>query len=269
MGGAYKNLIQDLSVQYHALTSITWNKEQMKFIVGTSIIFMSEKNLLLMRNQEDESLFFMWITNQMGRYLELMAKEELRREEELQKLITLDAVADSEKIKCIRMCTSEIPVREAYNTAVVEAIFENDLFDGNFIPILRRYKSNRYGKQFSMRLRTYMVTYVSCVIQMRFPLPPELLAYIMSNSSVTTANKKRLLAAQTMYHPFEEIRECLKLCKATAFLDAFGGQNPKVDATEENRVLMEVLIKRGWLSSFKATEEKYIIYPKKTKFEQE
>ena len=33
----------------------------------------------------------------------------------------------------------------------------------------------------------------------------------------------------------------------TAFLDAFGGQNPKVDATEE----------------------KYIIYPKKTKFEQE
>ena len=37
----------------------------------------------------------------------------------------------------------------------------------------------------------------------------------------------------------------------------------KVEATEENRLLIEALIRREWLSSFKAVDEQYIIYPKK------
>lgn len=263
MGAAYKNLIRDVNIRYTALTSITWNEKQMAAIILTDIIFMTEKNLQLMRKLEDEDIFFTWILNQLQSYLKLMDKEELRKEEELQTLISSEETSDDVKIECIRMCTSEIHVYDKYNTHVVEEIFEDDLFDGDFIPIIRRYNSKRYSKQFMASLGAYMVTYISNVIAMRFHLPYELLTYIMKSGSVTIANKKKLLAAQTAYFKLEEIQECLRICGEKLFLDAFSGQNPKVDATEDNRLLLEALTKQEWLSSFKAVGEQYIIYPKK------
>lgn len=264
MGVAYNNLINDVCIQYTGLTSITWNEEQVAAIACTNIILMTEKNLLLMRKLEDKDIFYVWVSNQLQGYLKLMEKEELRKDEELQTLISIEDTPDEVRIKCIRMCTSKIRVYEKYNTHVVEEIFENDLFDGNFIPIIRRYKSKRYSKQFMTNLGVYMVTYISHVITMHFPLPYELLTYVMRNNSVTVANKKKLLAAQAMYLNLEQIQECLRLCGEKLFLDAFEGQNPKVDATEDNRLLLEALTKHKWLSSFKAVGEQYIIYPKKT-----
>lgn len=264
MGAAYNNLIRDVSIQYTALTSITWNEEQMAAIIRTNIILMTEKNLQLMRKLADKDIFFVWVLNQLKAYLKLMDKEELRNEEELQTVISIEETPDDARIECIRMCTSKIRMYDKYNTHVVEEIFKNDLFDGDFIPIIRRYRSKRYSKQFMANLGAYMVTYISHVITMRFPLPYELLIYIMKSGSVTVANKKKLLAAQTTYYKLEEIQECLRLCGEKLFLDAFEGQNPKVDATEDNRLLLEALTKHEWLSSFKAVGEQYIIYPKKT-----
>lgn len=263
MGTAYNNLIRDVSIQYTAMTSITWNEEQVAAIIHTNIILMTEKNLLLMRKLEDKDIFFTWVSNQVQGYLKLMEKEELRKDEELQALIFIEDTPDDVRIKCIRMCTSKVHVYEKYNTHVVEEIFENDLFDGNFIPIIRRYNSKRYSKQFMANLGAYMVTYISHVIALHFPLPYEILTYIMKSSSVTVSNKKKILATQAMYFRLEEIQECLRLCGEKSFLDAFAGQNPKVDATEDNRLLLEALTKHDWLSSFKAVGEQYIVYPKK------
>ena len=263
MGKAYNNLIRDVNIQYHALASIPWNEEQVAAIICTNIIFMTEKNLLLMRKLENKDIFFTWVSNQVQRYLKLMEKEELRKEEELKTLISLKATSNAVRVQCIYMCTSKVPVKEAYSTLVVEEIFENGLFDGNFIPILRRYNSRPYSKLFMANLGAYMVTYISSVINMRFPLPYEILTYIMKNDSVTGSNKKTLLATQVPYFKLTEIQECLNLCGEKQFLDAFEGQNPKVDATEDNRLLLEALIKHEWLSSFKAVGEQYIIYPKK------
>jgi len=263
MGKAYNNLIRDVNIQYTALSSITWNEKQVAAIVHTSIILMTEKNLVLMRKSEDKDIFFTWVLNQIQRYLKLMEKEELRKEEELQTLISKEHTSDDVRIQCIYMCTSKVPVKETYNTLVVEEIFENGLFDGNFIPIIRRYNSRRYSKLFMADLGSYMVTYISSVINMRFPLPYEILTYIMKSDSVKVSNKKTLLATQVPYFKLTEIQECLKLCGEKLFLDAFEGQNPKVDATEDNRLLLEALVKHEWLSSFKAVGEQYIIYPKK------
>jgi len=262
--GAYKNLVEDISIRYTNMTSIPWTEEQLKIIVETRTIDMTEKNLILMRQLENAGLFYQWLSNQVGAYLKLMEKDELRKNDELQKLITIERVADSDKIGCIRICTQPIHIHEKYNTCVVEEIFENNLFDGDFIPIIRRYKSNRYSKQFKAQLGNYMVTYISHVIKMRFWLPYELLSYIMKNNSVTIANKKQLLAAQVGYHDLESIKRCFELSNMNEYSGAFDGLNPKVEADEDNRILIESLVKRKWLSSFKAIGGQYILYPKKS-----
>lgn len=262
--GAYKNLVEDISIRYTSKTSVTWTEKQLKVIVKTRTIDMTEKNLILMRQLENEGLFYQWLSNKVGLYLKLMGKGELRNNDELQKLIAMESVVDNDKIGCIRICTQPIHIHEKYNTRVVEEIFENNLFDGDFIPIIRRYQSNRYGKQFKAKLGNYMVRYITHVINMRFWLPYELLSYIMKNNSVTSANKKQLLAAQVGYHSLESIKMCFELSNMSEYSDAFNGFNPKVEANEENRILIETLVKREWLSSFKAIEGKYMLYPKKS-----
>lgn len=263
MGKAYNNLVHDIGIQFTGLSTISWNEEQLEAIVGTRIILVTEKNLLLMRKLENKNIFYKWVSKQIYGYLKLMEKEELRKEEELQTLITLDNISDDMKIECINRCITKVHIRSSYNTHVVETIFENNLFDGDFIPIIRRYKSNRYGKRFMKSLGTYMIAHISELILMHGTLPYELLSYIMKHESVKITHKKRLLAVQTMYHSLEIIEECLELCGELLILDAFKGHKPRVPATEENRLLIEAMIKRKWLSSFKAIGEEYIIYPKK------
>ena len=261
---AYDNLVRDVNIQYPALTSIMWSKEQISSIVKTRIILMTEKNLLLMRKYEDKDIFYIWVLNQIHVYLKLMQKEELRNEDELQTLISSEDTSDVVKIICIRMCTTKVHVHKSYNTDVVETIFKNDLFDGDFVPIIRRYNSKRYSKNFMSKLGSYVVTYISHAILMHFPLPYEILKYVMQNDVVTAANKKKLLAVQLPYLKLDKITECLRVCGEKTLLDAFDGLNPKVDATEENRLLLEALTKNKWLSSFKVVEEQYIVYPKKS-----
>lgn len=199
----------------------------------------------------------------MHLYLKLMDKESLREDRELQRLIASDFVTDDEKIGCIRICTEKVRIHEHYNTRVVEAIFENDLFDGNFIPVIRRYKSKRYGKSLNNRLGDYMVTYIDYVLKMKFGVPKELLTHILRSNSVTNVNRILLIASQINFHTLPNIKEYLQICEETEILGVFNGKEPKVPASEEYRVLLEALVKRNWLSSYKAIGEQYMLFPKK------
>lgn len=258
----YRNLINDVNIQYPYFPSINWTQEQLEYVVETKIIKMTEKNLVEMRKKDDE-LLFKWISTKIKEYLNLMKKETLRSNSELQKLITLEMIQDKERIECVQICTEEIAIIDKYNTSVVESIFEKQLFDGNFIPVIRRYNSNRYGKAFSRKIGEYMITYISDVINMKYALPIELLKHIVKSTNVKNSDKKRLLAAQVGFLDLVTIKECLLLCDEKEFLSVFEGQYPKIDATEDNRVLIESLIKQKILSSYRAVNEQYIIYPKK------
>ena len=80
---------------------------------------------------------------------------------------------------------------------------------------------------------------------------------------MATPNKKRVLAKQVIHHSFETINKCMELAGAETYLRGFIGQKPRVDATEADQILIEALVKRGWISSYKADEDKYILYSKK------
>jgi len=262
-GEAYKNLVDDIRIRYLGLAQISWNEEQMGDIVKTRTIDMTEKNLKLMRGYENKNLFYQWIISNMDMYLKLMLKVESRVNTELLYLIASPEIGDNEKIACIEACTEPVPITENYNTHVVEKVFERDLFDGNFEPVIRRYNQNRYGKRLAKSLGDYMISYISDTIRLKSSIPSELLMHVMESESVTNQNKKQLMAKQLPYYDFEMVKKCLALAGADAYLGVFEGHKPRVEATEANQVLIEALVKRGWISSYKAAEDEYILYPKK------
>lgn len=262
-GLAYGNLTEDVTIRYTALNEIPWNDVQMIHIVKTNIIDMTEKNLKLMRSLDNPKMLQRWLVNKVNDYLSLMKKEELRSNAELQRLISHPGVGDSEKIGCIEICSEPIPILEAYNTQVVEKIFEMDLFDGNFTPVIRRYSSNRYGKSFVNKLGDYLVSYINNTINIKICIPYDLLMHVMNNQSVTNNHKKLILSRQVPYYDLETVKELLKLAGAEVYLGVFEGHKPKVEATVANQALIEALIKREWVSSYKAAENEYILYPKR------
>ncbi len=101
---------------------------------------------------------------------------------------------------------------------------------------------------------------------MHFELPHEILNYIMKCNDATSANKKKLLASQTMYLNLKETQEYLGLCCEKSILDAFKGQNPKVDAIEENRLLLKALVRKEFLSSYKEVGQNMLFIPRRLCF---
>ena len=138
-----------------------------------------------------------------------------------------------------------------------------DLFDGNFIPVIRRYSSNRYGKALTSKLGDYLVSYINHTINIKIYLPKDLLLHVLHSQSVTNNNKKLLLSNQVWYYELETVKDLLKLAGAEEYIGVFDGHKPRVEATEANRVLTEALVKQGWISSYKAVEDEYILYPKR------
>ena len=262
-GGAYGNLVEDVKIRYSGVVEIPWNDEQMMHIVKTHIIDMTEKNLKLMRSLDKPKLLLSWLSNKVNDYLLLMKKEELRSNAELKRLIAYGGINDSEKIGCISICSEPVPILEVYNTQVVEKIFELDVFDGNFVPVIRRYRSKRYGKAFASKLRDYLVSYINHTINIKIELPKELLSHVLRSQSVTNSNKKILLSHQVWYYELETVKNLLELAGAEIYLGVFDGHKPRVEATEANRVLIDALVKQGWVSSYKAVEDDYILYPKR------
>ena len=46
------------------------------------------------------------------------------------------------------------------------------------------------------------------------------------------------------------------------FLNVVRGKQVKVSTNEANQILLDALVRKEWVSSYKADEEMYIVYPK-------
>lgn len=130
---AFGNLLQDINIRYQKLKSdsIRWSDEKMAQIIRTDTIDMTEDNLQTMREQNRDDWLYEWIECQLDAYFGLMENEELRKEDELQTLITRDGVDDDDKVRCINYCRRPVRMSEKYSTSVIEAIAAQKLFDEN------------------------------------------------------------------------------------------------------------------------------------------
>lgn len=130
---AFGNLLQDINIRYQKLKSdsIRWSDGKMAQIIRTNTIDMKEDNLQTMRTLGRDDWLYEWIECQLDAYFGLMENEELRKEDELQTLITRDGVDDDNKVRCINYCRRPVRMSEKYSTSVIEAIAAQKLFDEN------------------------------------------------------------------------------------------------------------------------------------------
>ncbi len=130
---AFGNLVRDINICYQRMKSdsIRWSDGKMAQIIRTDTIDMTEDNLQTMREQNRDDWLYEWIECQLDAYFGLMENEELRKEDELQTLITRDGVDDDDKVRCINYCRRPVRMLEKYSTSVIEAIAAQKLFDEN------------------------------------------------------------------------------------------------------------------------------------------
>lgn len=261
---AFGNLVADINTRYLGLSSgsIKWSDEKMQQIIRTNTIGMTEKNLLTMRSLERDDWLYEWIEHQPERYFTLLEKEELREEKELQTLIARDGVVDTDKVRCIGFCMKPVAILEKYNTCVVEAIFAEELFDGNFTPVIRRYTGSRYSKAFMKKLREYMVSYIGDVLRLRIKIPQELLQYLLKDARVLDSDKKELISGQSGFYEKREVSVWLRLIGADVYCRAFEGERVRVSADRTEQKMIETFASLGWIASYRADGNEYEILPR-------
>lgn len=264
MGEGYDKMLSDLNVAYQ---SFPWNlveDEQLKYLVKNRVIQMTESNLKALREKGDFELFLSWVKNDFMAYYKLVEEEELQDEDELHRLIDVEELSDNQRSMLVAYCRKPIVVKENYNSTLVEAIIDEELLGGGYKALLRRYDSaQRYTKTVKKKIEEYFALHVQIVMELKMQLPDMLLCKLCGDARIQVVNKISLIAKQAAYHTRENVLNYLTLAKQEAYLAAMEGRRVKVEADESAHLMLEALKNQRWISSYKAEDDEYVVWPKR------
>ena len=264
-GTGYVPLLLGLNVYYETFDFENIDKKNLEVILRkTSIIRMNEAHLLKVRKEWETDVLMDWITKQISRYCVLMKSEKLHVEKELQSLIQDDRVMEETKCTLITYCKEPIMIQDSYNSVIVQKILETEKFAGNYGVLFNRYiPEQRYSKEVKTLIEDYSIRHIKEIIPLRTRVPQRIMELVLEDGRVTQADKKLLIAKQVDYLIKPLLDNMLSQLYESEFLNVVRGKQVKVSTNEANQILLDALVRKGWVSSYKADEEMYIVYPKR------
>lgn len=264
-GQGYVTILLGLNVYYEAFDFDNTDKKNVEIILRrTQIVRMNETQLLKVRKEWPSDVLMDWIVKQIARYCVLMKSEKLHVEKELQSLIQDERVSEGIKCMFISYCKESIMILDSYNSTVVAKILETEHFAGNYGVLFNRYMAKqRYSKEVKAMIEDYSIRHIKEIIPLRTRVPQRIMELAVEDGRVTQADKKLLIARQVDYLIRPLLEKMLSRLKETEFLYAVQGKQVKVPTSEVNQILLEALVQKEWVSSYKADEEMYIVYPKR------
>lgn len=263
MGDGYRTMLMELHVWYSKFPWSQVTESQIGDLVAANIIQMTSANLKSMREREDMELLSEWISMQPDTYCKLMEDETLRVEDELHELLDCSNLDESTKEKLVGYCGKPIQVKTGYNSGVISAILNADLLGGGYSALFNRYEHRRYSKELVGQIEEYWILNVKKAQTLKTKIPDTLLRCICRDERVLETDKKVLITAQTAFHDRAAIEKLLELLEEDQYLMVLRGQQGRIAATETDRHLLEALLQKGWIFSYKAEGDEYMITPGK------
>lgn len=263
MGEGYRTMLMELHVWYSNFPWSQVTESRIGDLVAANIIQMTAANLKSMRAREDMELLSEWISMQPNTYCKLMEDETLRVEDELHELLDCGNLDESTKEELVGFCGSPIQVKPGYNSGVVSAILNADLLGGGYSALFNRYEHGRYSKELVSQIEEYWILNVKKAQTLKIKMPDKLLKCICRDERVLETDKKVLITTQIAFHDRGAIEKLLELLEEDQYVIALRGQQGRIDAAEADRHLLEALLQKGWIASYKADDDEYIITPGK------
>lgn len=265
IGEGYIEFVKGLQVYYSSFDfEMISGKHADRLLCNTSIIRMTLDNLNYVRENKSKSILYTWIIRQKVLYFMLMKDEELRIEKELHALISDERMSDENKCRLLEFCQESIKFEDKYNSVVVSKILSLGLFDGNYKVLFNRYESKtRYTKSVKVEIEQYAKSHVSELAVVKYKIPKSIFNMLFCDDTITTSAKELLLAGQMRYFTNDEIISLLSVLGKAEILHTIEGGRGKIESRGSIQALLDALVKRQLISSYKIERDEIVLYPKR------
>ena len=265
IGEGYIEFVKGLQVYYSSFDfEMISGKHADRLLCETSVIRMTIDNLNYVRENKSKQVLYTWIIRQKVLYSILMKDEELRVEEEIHALIQDDRLGDDIKCRLVEFCKKAIKFEDKYNSVVVSKILSFDLFDGNYKVLFNRYEAhNRYTKKVKREIEQYAKSHIDELVGDKYKIPEGIFNLLFFDDSISIQVKELLLAGQIRYFTNDAIISLLLALGKSEIIHTIEGGRGKIAYSSSVQILLDAIIKKQLISSYKKNEEYLIIYPKR------
>lgn len=248
----YENLLSSFKLVCTDLGNTDIQAEKIDILINRSILEMNEGNLWMMRdNYSDKCLSF--ILHNIKMYVEIL-NDDIYLSSEMCQLLK-EKFDDELKIELLQYEEEPISIKDKkYSPKVEEYIVSHLYCNEDFEYLLQWYPPNR------SRLRDLIleisIKYIQDITKVQCMLHMDLFNSLMQTERIGIENKKVVIAKQVEMgmekHLADRLFEQLNLSEYTQLLE---GKRPKILATTDNEILLEALLKRGWISSYEVSKD--------------
>lgn len=238
----YDHVINELAVE-------GLPQSKVNILIKLSIIAMNEGNLEFMREHYSENIS-VFILSDIEKYIyEVISEDNFDFSELL--FILRSEIKDKHKIHLLQYTDQPISLQNfKYSDGVEQHIVSNNL-NVNDIPSLIKgyeYRMTEFKQKILVMCVTkirYVLTYASDNI-----IPFDLFVSLIEADRIQKADKSKLLILSLRHLTIKQVQKCYDLLQMHNFIGLFDGKRPKLERSEENKAILEVMKDRGWIYSF-------------------
>ncbi|MDK8192220.1 hypothetical protein QP794_19195 [Paenibacillus sp. UMB7766-LJ446] len=246
----YEMLIKGFNMHYKKFSHTDISHHKIEILIRNNVIYMSEANLTFIEeNYPDHIVDF--ITRNIDIYLKEMLQKNLLSNDYLLNLLESESITDEHKLSLLE--GYEVPIsvldKKEYSEKLISYILLNNFEINDLAKIVQGY--HQYSHLLSNNIAKVVSRHISQIIGNRYSVPFQLLLKLIGTGDVEYSLKFNLFLDQFDFLSLDQVKECLLELGLKEFYDLFDRKRPRFEKSANNKQLLELFIRRGWINDYK------------------
>lgn len=249
----YKQILKSLNFVYNYFDIAEISDDKVIILIDTSIIQMTENNLVFIReNYPNQNFHF--IHKNIEEYAEIMDNT-VFSQEELLEILTWD-ISDEVKIKLLEFANDAISViGKNYSTNVYLYILDNNLMHSDLPILFSTFK--KWEKAIQVKIFDFAVSNINDIIDNSDTVSEKLKYSLLQSDRVNQDEKINLFISMIHNLNIDSIKEILSLLNLSDYLKIFDSRSrPKFEISNESKKMLSAFKENNLIDNYEESSEK-------------
>ena len=249
----YKQILKSLNFVYNYFDIAEISDDKVTILIDTSIIQMTENNLVFIReNYPNQNFHF--IHKNIEEYAEIMDNT-VFSQEELLEILTWD-ISDEVKIKLLEFANDAISViGKNYSTNVYLYILDNNLMHSDLPILFSTFK--KWEKAIQVKIFDFAVSNINDIIDNSDTVSEKLKYSLLQSDRVNQDEKINLFISMIHNLNIDSIKEILSLLNLSDYLKIFDSRSrPKFEISNESKKMLSAFKENNLIDNYEESSEK-------------
>lgn len=257
----YKTLVSEMHRYYSSFNVEGISDSKIRILIDLKVIRMNDQNVLKFMRQEYQDQVIYFIEKNIRQYCENTLDNQLFDLQEAVALLSAK-IHINYKIKILRFTVDPISAcNQGYPNKLVLHLLKHN-FDRNDLPLLLA-DYDKYSTECQDVIRELFKSHINIVISEKYPVAYHLLMAAITMQLFNGERLFTLFSFSVEGYDLSQTVDCLTHLRNSEFLSLFEGKHPKFAMTAVNKRVLDVFLKRQWISSYIEENGEYRAYGKK------